>query len=101
MSTEWIDCPVPWCEGDARGHRPRNEHDFHMSEDIEGPLALRAAFIRDDDGPTRLGVDVDASWDRELTVDGVRELADQADAAAAWLRGLADQVATLNEGAAS
>ncbi|MDQ0576470.1 hypothetical protein [Agromyces albus] len=100
MSDERIDCPVPWCSGHPRDHKPDNSMNFHISHNLEGsPLPLNAFYIREDDGPTRLGVDVESGWARELTVVGVRELADQAEAAAVWLRELADQVAALNGGA--
>lgn len=96
MSGERIDCPVPWCEGEARGHRPRNEHDFHMGADVAGPLHIKAGLIQTDDGPTQLVVDAEA-WELEATVEDLRRLAGEASAAAVWLREQADQLAAHNE----
>ncbi|GAA1768462.1 hypothetical protein [Agromyces humatus] len=95
MSAERIDCPVPWCEGDARGHRPRNEHDFHMSADTVGPLNLTAALTRVDDEPVKLAINAE-HWASEATVDDARKLASEAAAAASWLLEQAVALAALN-----
>lgn len=96
MSAERVDCPVPWCEGEARGHLPRNEHDFHMGADVEGPMFLKAARIQIDDGPTGLSITVEP-WDTETDVDGVLALARDAAAAVVWLLDQAVQLTAHNE----